>query len=225
MDKNEYRKLGQTGKPQRAEVRIIAATTEEPTKVMLNTFLRRIPMHIRLSSMAQKSMKERLMLINSFFSNEASDIGKKIQIEREILCIFLKGNYTGNIGQLKSDVQFTCANAFLRAEADQQKILSIKRIDIPDHLQEDVFEYSNKFNRGFFYSLPAEITYPMESTGSFLYLSPLSYGSEGQISESGDREDKAEKEKRTELLEYVVQLKEQYLSLTQTDEITFSSNK
>ena len=225
MDKNEYRKLGQTGKPQRAEVRIIAATTEEPTKVMLNTFLRRIPMHIRLSSMAQKSMKERLMLINSFFSNEASDIGKKIQIEREILCIFLKGNYTGNIGQLKSDVQFTCANAFLRAEADHQKILSIKRIDIPDHLQEDVFEYSNKFNRGFFYSLPAEITYPMENIGSFLYLSPLPYGSEGQISESGDREDKAEKEKRTELLEYVVQLKEQYLSLTRTDEITFSSNK
>ncbi len=100
--------------------------------------------------MAQKSMKERLMLINSFFSNEASDIGNENTIEREILCIFLKGNYTGNIGQLKSDVQFTCANAFLRAEADQQKILSIKRIDIPDHLQEDVFEYSNKFNRGFY---------------------------------------------------------------------------
>ena len=46
MDHGVYARLGETVKSHHADVRIICATTENPTSSLLNTFVRRIPIII-----------------------------------------------------------------------------------------------------------------------------------------------------------------------------------
>lgn len=67
IDKGVFRKLGSTEKIISAKVRIIAATTEEPKSSLLDTFIRRIPMTIKLPPLAERTLKERYELINYFF--------------------------------------------------------------------------------------------------------------------------------------------------------------
>ncbi len=51
IDKGIFRKLGETEHEEKAQVRIIAATTEDPQSCLLKTFTRRIPMTIMLPSL------------------------------------------------------------------------------------------------------------------------------------------------------------------------------
>ena len=67
MDKGIYRRLGESNKVHKCNVMIIAATTENPETSMLETFLRRIPVTIKIPSLQERGFKERMELICYFF--------------------------------------------------------------------------------------------------------------------------------------------------------------
>ncbi len=114
MDKGEYHRLGETDNTRKSEVLIIAATTEDPQEVLLRTFLRRIPVIITLPSLKEKSIDERLEIIESLFIEEAIRINNKLNISPEVLKALCMYECKGNIGQLKSDIKLICAKAFLK---------------------------------------------------------------------------------------------------------------
>lgn len=60
MDHGKYSRLGETTKESRVDVRIISATTEDTTSYLLQTFVRRIPIHIQLPSFEQRQTKEKI---------------------------------------------------------------------------------------------------------------------------------------------------------------------
>ena len=60
MDHGVYARLGETVKSHHADVRIICATTENPTSSLLNTFVRRIPIIIQLPNFGDRPAKEKL---------------------------------------------------------------------------------------------------------------------------------------------------------------------
>ncbi|CAI3446692.1 sigma 54-interacting transcriptional regulator [Enterococcus cecorum] len=113
MDKGEYKRLGETNNSHKVKTRIIMATTEEPSEVLLNTFLRRIPVHIHIPSLSERSNYEKLSLICSFFLKEQKTLNRNIMISSEILNTILLSDYQGNIGEMKSTIQYICANAFM----------------------------------------------------------------------------------------------------------------
>ncbi len=115
MDKGIYRKMGETKGDRKAKVRIIGATTKDPEYTFLKTFLRRIPIIIRIPSLDERPLEEKYQLIITFFSDEAERIGKKIVLKRDVLRTLLQTKFEGNIGELRGEIQFICARGFIKS--------------------------------------------------------------------------------------------------------------
>ena len=126
MDKGIYRRLGEVNNTRKARVLIIAATTEEPQSVMLHTFLRRIPVIIRLPELNERILKERAVFIYRFFSEESAIIKLPVRVSKEVLKAFMFYECPGNIGQLKSDIKLICANAFLDYITYKKSIVEVR---------------------------------------------------------------------------------------------------
>ncbi len=134
IDKGCFRPLGESEKLVTSKVRIIAATTEEPRSYLLKTFTRRIPMMINLPSLKDRDIEERYNLLEMFAKEESRRIGEDIYFEKNSLISFLLYDCTSNIGQLKSDIQLSCAKAFLDYKANNRKLMIVKQ----DNLQQTV---------------------------------------------------------------------------------------
>ena len=65
IDKGTFRRIGDTV-DRHVDVMIICATTEDISTSLLKTFIRRIPVHIYVPKLSERSPKERLQLVNSF---------------------------------------------------------------------------------------------------------------------------------------------------------------
>ncbi|MDF7639801.1 sigma 54-interacting transcriptional regulator [Lactobacillus sp. ESL0791] len=208
MDRGQYHKLGQV-KNSSSKCRIIAATTEKPSETMLSTFLRRIPIHIHLESLAKKSIKEKFELICYFFKQESQNTQQNIYVSRDILLLFLFGNFTGNIGHLKSSIQYACASAFLRyVSEDNFSRLELVLSDIPKFLLEQV-KTPNNADKNFVYSLPNTLIFNYkEKGGSQNSVDALNYYNVSEIKttkylEAANTDTKAKSELKSEIVKYM----------------------
>lgn len=143
MDKNVYRKLGETGGDRQANVLIIGATTEDINSTLLSTFLRRVPMVISLPSLANRPLSERLEFIESFFIEEANNVEVPIKIYKDVLRALLLYDCRGNIGQLKADIQLICARGFLEYKTRNKKLIEIDTPLLSEHIYNGLLN-SNK---------------------------------------------------------------------------------
>lgn len=140
MDKGIYRRMGESENTRKAKVRIIAATTEEPQSVLLQTFLRRVPVIIQLPSLQMRTLKERLMLIYQFFWEESRRINVPIKVSKEVIKALLLYDCPGNIGQLKNDIRLICARAFLEYMMSPNGVVEVKLSILSRHIQEGLFK-------------------------------------------------------------------------------------
>lgn len=130
IDKGFFRPLGETEKIVHVAVQIIAATTEEPNSHLLKTFTRRIPMTVNLPSLRELSLKERYYLVEAFIRCEAKRLGKDVYINKNALISFLLYDCPNNTGQLKSDIQLSCAKAFLNFKAQSRDYILIEQAEL-----------------------------------------------------------------------------------------------
>lgn len=146
IDKGFYRPLGETEKLVYVNVRIIAATTEDPKSYLLQTFSRRIPMTILLPSLSERPLNERYSLIEAFIKEESHRVGKSIYINKNSIISYLLYDCPNNIGQLKSDIQLACAKAFLNYKANETSYLLINQGDLPNHVRKGML-YINDYRK------------------------------------------------------------------------------
>lgn len=116
IDTNRFHRLGEINNIRQANVLIIAATTENPQRALLRTFIRRIPILIQMPSVREKSMRERIALIEHLFAREAAVIKHELVISPEVIKALATLDCPGNIGQLTSEVKLLCARAFLECQ-------------------------------------------------------------------------------------------------------------
>lgn len=135
IDKGTFRPLGETETVLKANVQIIAATTEDPSSYLLKTFTRRIPMTISLPSLSDRLIEERYQLIQVFINEESKRVNKSIYINKNSLISFLLYECINNIGQLKSDIQLACAKAFLNYKSQDESYILITQMDLPHHVK------------------------------------------------------------------------------------------
>ncbi len=134
MDRERFRRMGDT-KERPASLLLLAATTEDPAVSLLPTFRRRIPMMITLPGLHERSMMERYELVRAFFTTECSSIGAHIHVVSQVLHAFLLYDCPGNIGQLRTDVQLTCARAYLEYRTNNLSELHVHLDILPDHIR------------------------------------------------------------------------------------------
>ncbi|MCB5952320.1 sigma 54-interacting transcriptional regulator [Enterococcus sp. BWT-B8] len=133
MDRGEYRRLGESATHQKADVLIIAATTEDPDEAILKTFLRRIPNVIKIPSLKERSMEERLELIYLYFKSEAKAINRQITVSTDVINFLLFYDCVNNLGQLINDIKLTTASAFSESLVSGTECLNIEVGNLPKH--------------------------------------------------------------------------------------------
>jgi len=134
MDNGKYSKLGESTKTREANVRIICATTEDPNSALLNTFVRRIPITIKLPTFKERSAKEKVELVKNMMIIEAQRINRRIILTEDVIKALIGSVSYGNVGQLKSNVQLVTAQSFLK-HMDQQDV-TITMDELNDGIKE-----------------------------------------------------------------------------------------
>lgn len=149
IDKGYFRKLGDTENLIKIQAQIIAATTEDPHSYLLKTFTRRVPMIINIPPLRDRTMNERYYLIQKFITMESKRLEKNIYMDKNALISFLLYDCPNNIGQLKSDIQLSCAKAFLDYKSKNSKYIFIKQGDLPKNVKRGfmkIKQYREKVN-------------------------------------------------------------------------------
>ena len=134
IDRERFRRLGDTHERQ-ASLLLLAATTEDPATSLLPTFRRRIPMTITLPGLHERTITERYELIRAFFTTECSSIGVSIHVAPAVLRALLLYECVGNIGQLHTDIQLTCAHAYLDYRTHNLSELHVLVDALPEHVR------------------------------------------------------------------------------------------
>lgn len=147
MDKGIYRRLGETEVHRKASLMIIGATTENLDTSLLKTFLRRMPVVIKMPPLSERSLIERLQLIGQFFSHEQRNMGETLHVDKEALLALLTYECAGNIGQLRADVQLICARAFLAFKiGTNREWVEVDRTSLPEYIWLDYSKHRTQTN-------------------------------------------------------------------------------
>lgn len=139
LDTNTFRRMGDY-ETRTSDVLIVSATTEDPNSALLKTFTRRIPMMIRIPSLKERSLEERLYLIKSFFKQESIKLNREIYVSLNSIRAFLSYDCPNNIGQLKSDVQLICAKAYSEFLTNIKYDVRISSRSLPPYIKEGLYK-------------------------------------------------------------------------------------
>lgn len=131
IDKSKFRRLGETSCERTSNVFIIAATTEDPNSSLLTTFIRRIPSIIKIPNFKERSIKEKLEIINTLYILESKKIKKELLIDKKCILKLLSYNPPGNIGQLSSDIKLSVARGYFESKLNNLDKVTIKEINLP----------------------------------------------------------------------------------------------
>lgn len=135
LDKGKFRRLGETEPDRKANIMLIAATTENPESSLLLTFRRRIPMVIEIPSISERPLSERYDIIKFFFSKEAFRVSRSIIVKPDAIRALMFYDCPGNIGQMRSDIQVACARGFLNTLDSKTDEIVIDLPDMPNHVR------------------------------------------------------------------------------------------
>ncbi|MDA1477330.1 sigma 54-interacting transcriptional regulator [Bacillus changyiensis] len=146
IDSGMYNRLGETEHKRTAKVLFICATTENPSSVLLKTFLRRIPMTIHIPSLEERSLKEKIQLTTFLLGKEAERLQKNLNVHIDVYNALIHSAKLGNVGQLKSNVQLVCAHGFLN-NLDREDVVELTVRDLPDEMKQEWISSSKNIER------------------------------------------------------------------------------
>lgn len=84
-----------------------------------------IPVIIELPELKERSMKERLDLINHFFRVEASNSARSIEVTIESIKALLLSDFAYNVKELELNIKAACANAYVRVVNESEQHICI----------------------------------------------------------------------------------------------------
>lgn len=109
MDTGSFRKIGEE-KQISSTVRLLFATTEDPEKVLLPTFYRRIAATVELPSYPSRPIYERMELVSHLFAKESEKIHYPIKVSKAIFDELIYLDERGNVGSLSNRILLLCAD-------------------------------------------------------------------------------------------------------------------
>lgn len=166
IDKGQFRRLGDTIL-RKANLMIIAATTESPDSVLLKTFTRRIPIIVKMPSLEERPLKEKMEIIKSLLIQESRRLKLKIHIFPEALKALLFHKFDGNVGELKSILQMMCAKAFAKNLYTKQEEIVIDIGSLPENIKNDLRFETEKLTDNYIEFIDEPLLISSEDTSEF----------------------------------------------------------
>lgn len=140
IDHGRFRRLGETEETQKANVLLVAATTEEIESQLLATFRRRIPMIIEMPPLEERPLQEKLEFITLFIQSECNKINNSITLTYEACRSLLNYSPASNIGQLEGNLKVACARAYLYYVAGDKGNVEITPEALPQIVRRSFLE-------------------------------------------------------------------------------------
>lgn len=140
LDKGMYQQMGDNKNYKYVKVRLVCATTESIKDVLIDTFVRRIPITVLLPDFNCREISEKIELINHFYLQESELFHQEIQVSKKIINYLLSIPLSGNIGELRNIIKVSCANGFRKINEGIVKI-DIQDLVINPHEDVQVKEY------------------------------------------------------------------------------------
>ncbi len=91
-------------------MRLIFASTEDLENTSA-TFIRRIPVIVKILPIAERGQFERLAFIHHFFRREAQRLNHDLALDGEIVSQLMRETLEGNVGGLENLIRNICASA------------------------------------------------------------------------------------------------------------------
>lgn len=122
IDTGKITPLGDGAEEKELNVKLIFATTENIDNVLLETFIRRIPLTVTIPSYSDRSSNERMKIIHNLFRQEAKILNCNFKVSSNVANNLLTFKGKGNIGTLKNIIKISCANALNRQNRTEDDI-------------------------------------------------------------------------------------------------------
>ncbi|MQS75442.1 PRD domain-containing protein [Lactobacillus halodurans] len=126
LDSGQFYPLGENKIAHKVKVRFIFATTEELDSFLLKTFMRRVPLHVKLPAFKKRPLVERLSLIFDAFKNEAIRTNKEYFISNQIIEELSQNKAAGNIGAVENAIKLLCAAVYTEHTNDSKIYIGTK---------------------------------------------------------------------------------------------------
>ena len=165
IDNGMFRRIGESYGNRNVKVMIVGATTENISSSLLNTFIRRMPMVIRMPALSDREPKERLELIENFYKSEAKRLGQTITVEREVIVSLMCYKPNGNVGQLRSDIQLSSAGAFLEYKIYGRDKIFVSSNYLPEYVKDSLFN-ADRVKKGIIEKIITEKYYKFDIVNS-----------------------------------------------------------
>ena len=107
----------------------------------MSMFYDYFPIVIQLNSYKDKSIAERLLLLQHFFAMEAASMNKELHLNAELLHSFLIYDCAGNVKQLQKDVRIGTAKAFIRELDRDNRAITLTMSDFPEYVRKGLLNY------------------------------------------------------------------------------------
>lgn len=112
LDQGVIYHMGESNQPIPVTCRLCFATTEEVASTFLTTFLRRVPIQIKIPALSERTQAERKQLIIRAFYEEQQAIKKTLTISPQVIQLLEQHHYPGNVGELKNIIKIIAARSF-----------------------------------------------------------------------------------------------------------------
>lgn len=131
LDTGKYSPVGNDAKKIESRTRLYFATTEKEEN-FLNTFLRRIPIKIKLPTLDQRGTYEKRALTTTLLIEQAKRINCDIEISKQCIGLINHCHFKANVGELKNLLQNIVAKKY--AQAINKQRVEIKIGDLPSSI-------------------------------------------------------------------------------------------
>lgn len=141
LDKGVVSKLG-SHEEYNLNVRLIFATTVSESE-LLETFIRRIPLIVRIPKYSERSVDERYQMICHLFFQEAKKFSQVIEIKPNLMNWLIQFDGRGNIGVIKNIIKVACAKAANFSQGSSMSV-SIREIENPKNFTHSIGSFIHK---------------------------------------------------------------------------------
>lgn len=124
MDKGIFSRIGETNL-RHVSLRIVFATTEK-MNTFLQTFIRRIPIHIHIPNIEERSVLEKKQIVEHLLINESKIISRPIEVTPRFMNILLQHKYAGNIGEIENIIKYACGSALSKTKESGRVLITLR---------------------------------------------------------------------------------------------------
>jgi len=124
---------------------ILIVACDRSNKPACEYYEKTLPITIPLPALAERPLRERMTLIQSFLTLEAARAKRTVVLNAELLRCLLLYDCTGsNILQLKADIKRGCATAYLREHSNKQDRLFLYITDFDSNVRKGFLRYRER---------------------------------------------------------------------------------